>query len=276
MRTRSLSCAAMLLASLFTGPSALAQTDLLGSVDQLDLVNVKAEVAEYQGKRAIRVTGTRQQGAPDIRGGQRPGGAGAAPRQRGPAQQGAGRGPGQPGRAAGGPGGRGPRGPRAESLAIVKGTDFTNGTIEVELAGRPNENAGANARGFIGIAFHVEKSDPIAYDCFYLRPTNGRADDQLRRNHTCQYMSHPDFPFNLLRRETPGVYESYVDLAPGEWTQVKIVVQEEKAQLYVNGADQPCLIVNDVKRAGKTGAIALWQEQSTDAYFRNLVVTAGK
>ena len=162
---------------------------------------------------------------------------------------------------------------RPESLAVVKGTEFTNGTIDVELAGRPNSNAGDNARGFIGIAFHVEKSDPIAYDCFYLRPTNGRAEDQLRRNHSCQYISHPEFPFKLLRRESPGVYESYVDLAPAEWTQVKIVVDGEKAQLYVNGADQPCLIVNDLKRAGKTGAIALWQEQSTDAYFRNLVVT---
>ena len=241
---------------------------LIGDPDGLDLVNVAAKTVEYKGKAAINLTGTRQRGAPDVRGnrpaaGQPRGGAGGQQRNAGNRAPGGAR--------RGGPGG-GMR-QRAESLAIVKDTNFTNGTIEVELAGRPSEAAGANARGFIGIAFHVEKSEPIAYDCFYLRPTNGRAEDQLRRNHSCQYMSHPEFPFNRLRREMPGVYESYVDLAPGEWTQVKIEVDGEKARLFVNGAKQPCLIVNDLKRAGKGGAVALWMEQSTDAYFRNLSVS---
>ncbi|MEW4486645.1 family 16 glycoside hydrolase [Thalassoglobus sp. JC818] len=241
-------CACVLLLTvLFVSPAEAQQSDLLSSADNLELVNVESKMVEYQGKRAVNLNGTQQQGAPDIRGNR--------PRQAGERA------------------GAGGRGARAESLAILKGIEFTNGTIEVELAGRPNQNAGDNARGFIGIAFHVNKSDPIAYDCFYLRPTNGRADDQLRRNHSCQYMSHPEFPFNVLRRDFPGVYESYVDLAPAEWTQVKIVVDGEKAQLYVNGAEQPCLIVNDLKRAGKTGAIALWMEQSTEAYFRNLVVS---
>lgn len=236
-----------------------AENDLLGNPDRLDLVNVSAKSTEYQGKSAINLTGTRQRGAPDAR----------------RTQPNAGQPSGQPRGARNGAQGAARRGPgrRAESLAIVKDTAFKNGTIEVELAGRPNDAAGANARGFIGIAFHVDKTDPVAYDCFYLRPTNGRADDQLRRNHSCQYMSHPDFPFYKLRRESPGMYESYADLAPGEWTQVKIEVAGEKAKLFVNGAEQPCLIVNDLKRAGESGSIALWMEQSTDGYFRNLRVT---
>jgi hypothetical protein len=44
-----------------------------------------------------------------------------------------------------------------------------------------------------------------------LRPTNGRADDQVRRNHSTQYISYPDFPWYRLREETPGMYESYSD-----------------------------------------------------------------
>lgn len=243
------------------------ESELLRNSDDLDLVNVAAKQVEYQGKTAINLTGTRQRGAPDVRG-NRP--AGEQPRVGADNQQrGAGNRP-QGTRRLGGPGGMRER---AESLAIVKGKNFTNGTIEVELAGRLSKAAGDNARGFIGIAFHVEKSEPIAYDCFYLRPTNGRSDDQLRRNHSCQYMSHPEYPFNRLRNEMPGVYESYVDLAPGEWTQVKIEVEGEKARLFVNGASQPCLIVNDLKRAGKGGAVALWMEQSTDAYFRNLRIS---
>lgn len=245
--------------------------DLLDNLENLDLVNVTAKNTEYDGKAAINLTGSRQERAPDIRGSRPATGQSNQARGGGPGQQRDGNAGTAGGGVAGGAGGG--MGVNVESLAIVKGTDFTNGTIEVELAGRPSESAGENARGFIGIAFHVEKSDPIAYDCFYLRPTNGRAEDQLRRNHTCQYMSHPEFTWFKLRDEAPGVYESYVDLAPGEWTQVKIEVEGEKARLFVNGAQHPCLIVNDLKRAGKGGPIALWMEQSTNAYYRNLRIS---
>src|SRR5437016_2237143 len=43
-----------------------------------------------------------------------------------------------------------------DSYAIVKGSRFQNGTIDVELAGKPAANAGPGARGFIGIAFRVQ------------------------------------------------------------------------------------------------------------------------
>lgn len=87
--------------------------------------------------------------------------------------------------------------------------------------------------------------------------TNGRADDQLQRNHAAQYVSHPDFPWERLREENPGIYESYVDLEAGGWTRIKIVVSGIKAQLYVDGAAQPCLIVNDLKLGETHGQVAL-------------------
>src|SRR5712692_9510156 len=37
-----------------------------------------------------------------------------------------------------------------EAYAIVKGSAFHNGAIEVELAGRPATGVGGGARGFIG------------------------------------------------------------------------------------------------------------------------------
>src|SRR6185295_7365543 len=108
-------------------------------------------------------------------------------------------------------------------FATLKDIDFANGTIETEIAGLPAAGAAEGSRGFVGIAFHVQK-DPASYECFYLRPTNGRADDQLRRNHATQYISEPEFPWQKLRQENPGVYESYVDLEPGAWTPIRIEV----------------------------------------------------
>ena len=159
-----------------------------------------------------------------------------------------------------------------EELAVVEGVDFSNGVIEAEIAGAPGPGAGEGARGFVGIAFRLQ-NDMKTYDAFYLRPTNGRVDDQERRNRSVQYIAHPDWPWFRLRKETPAKYESYVDLTPGAWTKVKIEVRGDRARLYVHGQEQPTLVVNDVKSGAQAkGAVALWIGPGTVAHFRNLRV----
>lgn len=160
-------------------------------------------------------------------------------------------------------------------MAILPGLRFMNGMIETLIVGALRADAPMDMRGFVGIAFRVQPH-ASAFECFYLRPTNGRADDQLRRNHSTQYISHPDYPWYKLREECPGVYESYTDLVPGEWTKVKIVVSGVRAQLYVNGAEQPCLIVNDLKLGETEGGIALWIGKGTEAYFSHVIVEPSK
>ena len=159
-----------------------------------------------------------------------------------------------------------------DRLVILSKTEFQDGVIEIDLTGEPGPRAGEGARGFVGVAFRIA-SDVSKYECFYLRPTNGRADDQVRRNHSVQYISFPDFPWQRLRKEFPEKYESYVDLVPGEWTKVKIEVRGDKARLYVNGAQQPTLLVNDLKQKQSQGRIALWLGPGTVAHFSNLRVS---
>jgi hypothetical protein len=159
-----------------------------------------------------------------------------------------------------------------KTLALIKNVDFHNGTIEAEISGQPKTEAGGGARGFVGIAFRVQ-ADTSKMEVFYIRPTNGRADDQVRRNHSTQYVSHPGFPWPKLRKETPEKYEAYADMVPGEWTKVKIEVKDETAKLYVNGATQPTLIVNDLKQ-GKDlrGSVGLWIGPGTFGHFTNLTI----
>jgi len=76
-----------------------------------------------------------------------------------------------------------------------------------------------------------------------------------------------------LREETPGLYESYVDLVPGEWTKLRIEVEGTKARLFVHGAEQPVLVVNDLKLGNTRGAVALWIGLGTEAFFSNLVIS---
>ncbi len=163
-----------------------------------------------------------------------------------------------------------PSAPNGSSYAVLKDSSFQNGTIELELAGMPAANAGPGARGFIGIAFRMQGA---AYEHVYLRPTNGRARDQVRRNHSTQYGAYPDYDFARLRKESPEKYESYVDLEPGVWTRFRLEVKGTSAELYVHGAAQPCLVVDDLKLGDSRGALALWVGPGTDGYFTGLKVT---
>ena len=157
-------------------------------------------------------------------------------------------------------------------LVVFETIEFNQGTIEAEIAGSLSSNASGQARGFVGIAWNVQ--DDKTYDCIYLRPTNGRANDQQRRNHSVQYISHPDWTWYRLRKEMPSKYEAYVDIVPDEWTKVKIVVEDQSAKLYINEVEQPTLIINDLKTGREAGGnVALWIHSSTIGRFSNLKIT---
>ena len=156
-------------------------------------------------------------------------------------------------------------------LAVLTDTDFKNGNIEVDVAGAPRQGSSPAMKGFIGVSFRVNGDKQ---EIFYLRPVNARLEDQLVRNHTAQYVSEPGYGWQRFREESPGVYESYVDVETGAWIKLRIEASGTKARLYVNGASQPCLIVNDLKQGDSRGKIALWAHATTEAYFTDVTVKA--
>lgn len=165
-----------------------------------------------------------------------------------------------------------------EMLAVLLDSDFQDGTIELDVAGgrRQGYSTAEDTSGFkgmIGLSFRIRDDKR---ETLYVRPENARLENQLFRNRVTQYESIPDFPWNRLREESPGSYESYVDLEPGAWTHLKIEVAGSKARLYVNGAAQPCLIVNELKHGTSRGKLALWTRVSTDAHFANLEIVPAR
>jgi hypothetical protein len=157
------------------------------------------------------------------------------------------------------------------TLALIDTPEFQNGTIDLWVAGTLTADAAPDDRAFIGIVFR-SADDASHFENVYLRPTNGRADDQLRRNHATQYESFPGYPWYRLRKETPGQYESYVDLLPDEWTHMRVVVHARRAELYVNDSTQPCLVVSDLKLGDIGGKVGLWIGPGTRGYFTKLVI----
>ena len=155
----------------------------------------------------------------------------------------------------------------------IKGINFTNGTIEVKVLSRLLKNAPDFARGFIGVAFRVNDSN-AKFECIYLRPVNARVEDQVRRNHSIQYYSYPEYKFDRFRKESPEKYESYADMEMNKWITIKIEVKDAQAKLFINNNQQPSLIVNDLKHgANASGALAFWVETGTEGYFKDLKIT---
>jgi hypothetical protein len=155
----------------------------------------------------------------------------------------------------------------------VKGTDFQDGTIEVDIAVKVTAvPPGARMPGFIGIPFRA-RADASHYELFYLRPGNSQSGNQVMRNHSVQYSAAPDFGWYELRRGLPWVYKTYADLELETWTKMKIEVVGRSASLYLNGSAKPSLIADGMKGEDLHGAIALWSFPGEESYFANLRIT---
>ena len=152
----------------------------------------------------------------------------------------------------------------------IKGVKFKNGTIEVKVLSRLLKDAPDYARGFIGVAFHINDSNS-KFECIYIRPVNARVDDQVRRNHSIQYYSYPDYKFDTLRKIAPEKYESYADMEMNKWITMRVEVKDAQAKLFLHNNTQPSLIVNDLKHgADLSGGIGFWVETGTEGYFSDL------
>lgn len=154
----------------------------------------------------------------------------------------------------------------------IKGLDFQDGVIEVKVLSRLLKTASPSDRGFIGVAFRIDEQHS-KFEGIYIRPTNGRTDDQVRRNHSIQYFSYPNFKFDRLRKEAPEAFESYADMGLNEWITMRIEVKGKEAKLFLNDSKYPVLLVKDLKLGDKaSGGIGLWVDVGTEGYFRDLKV----
>jgi hypothetical protein len=153
--------------------------------------------------------------------------------------------------------------------------DFANGTIEVNMYSQlqdPVPNDYKSPQGFIGIYFRIDEKEE-SFESIYLRPKVGRSDNQLFRNHTVQYFSYPDHKFATLRKNAPGKYEGSAPVALHEWINMRIEVNGEKAEMFINNALYSTFIVDRMLGKNTHGAIGLYVDIGTIGYFKDLKVT---
>jgi hypothetical protein len=152
----------------------------------------------------------------------------------------------------------------------IDGTDFAQGTLELDVRGKD-----VTGQSFLGVAFHGK--DDNTYEAVYLRPFNFRAEDPARHQHAVQYISLPDYDWPRLRKEFPEEFENPVDasVAPTEWVALRLVVKGPTIQIFVGPVKTPTLEVRKLGTLDR-GRIGLWVGNTSDGDFANLRITPEK
>ena len=164
--------------------------------------------------------------------------------------------------------------PDVPTYARLVGSDFHDGTIEVDVRARLSAWSDIDCRGFIGIVFRAS-ADNDRFEGFYVRPRNGRScTEPQRRIHTMQYFSYPGYTFAYFRERGIADYEAKADIDMDEWVHLKAEVQGAGARFYVDDMAKPALVVNDMFAGAEArGGVGLYVDNGTDGLFRNLKVT---
>ncbi len=152
--------------------------------------------------------------------------------------------------------------------------DFENGTIEVKMYSQIQDPSPyPPAAGFIGLYFRI-KEDDSEFESIYLRPKVGRINNQMARNHAVQYFSYPDFKFQTLRDKFPaGSYEGSAPVMLNEWITMRIEVNGETAEMFINDLKYSSFIVNKMLGKNRKGYVGLYVDIATIGYFKDLKVT---
>jgi hypothetical protein len=153
-----------------------------------------------------------------------------------------------------------------EGPAYLPGTEFANGTIELDMKGKDVQGA-----SFVGVAFHGV--DGTTFDAIYFRPFNFKTEDRARVLRAVQYISHPAHPWDKLRADHSGEYEKPVTPVPdpNAWFHARVVVASPKVSVFVGDAKEPCLTVNQLSDR-KKGLVGIWVGNTSGGDFANFKI----
>ena len=156
----------------------------------------------------------------------------------------------------------------SDGIGILEDVEFDKGSIEVELLGENNPG-----KSFIGIAFNIQNDK--TYEAIYFRPFNFVAKEQIRKDHMVQYIFHPEFTWRKLREERTGEFEREITIPPNpdDWFKVRININEDKVEVYVNDLHEPVLSVDRLTTT-KSKKIGIWTGFGSSGRFKNFILRA--
>lgn len=153
-----------------------------------------------------------------------------------------------------------------EGIVWLPLKEFREGKIEVVMRGKD-----VLQRSFIGLVFNG--LNDTVYDAVYCRPFNFFAKDSVRKIHAIQYISHPVYTWEKLRKERNAVFEKEIinPPNPNDWFSMKLVIDDLTVKAYINNAKIPSLIVEKLN-IRKTGKIGLFTGSGSGGDFKSVKI----
>jgi len=137
--------------------------------------------------------------------------------------------------------------------AFLKGVDFQNGVIEVDMAFD-------GTRAFGGIVFRMKMTGD--YEQFYIRPHKSRFPDALQYTPVTKGLSS----WQLYNGEG---FTAVAEIPLNQWVHVKLEVSGTQARVYLDNAEKPALVVNDLKHGLTKGTVGLIAPNTGQIHFAN-------
>ena len=143
-------------------------------------------------------------------------------------------------------------------IAYLKDVDFENGVIEVDIA--------VNGRtSYPGIIFRMQSQEN--YERFYIRPHRSNL--------------YPDvFQYTPVINGGAGwqLYHGEGYTAGGNtprdrWFHVRMEIMGKQARVFIDNAERPALIINELKHGVSKGTIGVMGPADNTSYFSNFMCT---
>ena len=153
-----------------------------------------------------------------------------------------------------------------DGIAILKNVTFESGTVSIEFQGE--DVAG---KSFVGFAFNIENDS--TYEAVYFRPFNFESPKKINREHSIQYIYHPEFSWRKLRTEREGVFEAeFINPPnPNDWFSIELTISPTTVTVTDKSSEK---VLMKVERVSKpiSKSIGLWAGHNSKGSYRNLKI----
>ena len=169
--------------------------------------------------------------------------------------------------------GLGPEAMFQKPTFVITSTALSDGIVEVDILARRSRGALPASQASAGIAFRINGS-ARAFEAVYLCPVNGRP-MKPRASLDRQAVKYFAYPEHLHAPtgggSLAGSSEAGADIRPDSWIGLKLEINGPSVKTFVEGK----LVLEVQGNVPPTkGAIGLWVDIGTEAYFSNFHVTA--
>ncbi len=137
--------------------------------------------------------------------------------------------------------------------AILKDVEFENGVIEVDVAFE-------GERCFAGIVFRWQ--DGLNYEQYYLRPHQSKHPDAMQYQPVFNGLA----TWQLYSNEG---YTAVYEIPYKRWIHIKLEISGTQGRVFLDNAEEPALVINELKHGLKKGAIGVYGPANGLAHFSN-------